>query len=638
MTIGEYEGADLPRQAMARPNPAAPGLRILPQIGLSDDETSEIAVLRELGFSKPFIALLLQRARAHGTTLEAELIVHGSVDEEAYYGALAKALGLAFVERIEPQQVHVNASLDSQLKAPHCLRLNPSDRAPLLAIVPTALNLENERRRLAKMPTLAKRIVVTTPTAIRSVVWQIGSARRVNEAVNQLFDSRPDLSARIVFQGNQGFWAGSLLVALIAFGWMAPEPTMLVMHLFLSASYLFLLAIRWLAVSKGARLTRPRPLAEIENYPVYTVMAALYREKEVVPQLIDRLQRLNWPRSRLDIKLVCEADDADTIGALEALDLGKEFEIVRVPPMQPRTKPKALNYALAGARGEFLVLYDAEDRPHPDQLREACQRFRNRPETVVCLQAPLIISNGGTNWIAGLFSIEYSGLFRRLLPLLASANHPLPLGGTSNHFRTDALRSIGGWDPYNVTEDADLGLRLRRLGYATEVISRPTYEDAPTEIGIWFGQRGRWFKGWMQTWLVHMRDPRRLVDELGASGMLMFHMMITGMLVSALVHPLLIGFMVWFSWCLLAANTLNGLQWFLFALDWINVIGAFLLFAMLGYNAMYRLERKRLGRSWLFIPLYWLMISAAAWHAAIELKRRPFFWKKTPHRPSGQGG
>jgi cellulose synthase/poly-beta-1,6-N-acetylglucosamine synthase-like glycosyltransferase len=263
-------------------------------------------------------------------------------------------------------------------------------------------------------------------------------------------------------------------------------------------------------------------LADDRNLPIYSVLVALYREKEVVQQLANALLRLDWPTSRLDIKLVCEAEDRETIAALQALDLPPHFEIVEVPDRPPRTKPKALNYALAGARGDFVVIYDAEDRPHPRQLLEAYRHFSEAPDDVVCLQAPLIISNAADSWLAGLFALEYAGLFRRLLPFLGTRQQPMPLGGTSNHFRADILRAVGAWDPYNVTEDADLGLRLYRFGYRAETLTRYTVEDAPTERSVWLGQRTRWFKGWMQTWLVLMRHPILLTRELGLHGTLMF--------------------------------------------------------------------------------------------------------------------
>jgi cellulose synthase/poly-beta-1,6-N-acetylglucosamine synthase-like glycosyltransferase len=233
------------------------------------------------------------------------------------------------------------------------------------------------------------------------------------------------------------------------------------------------------------------------DFPVYSVLVALYKEVDVVPDLLVGLTQLRWPASKLEIKLVCEEDDPETIRAIKAHPLGSRVEVIVVPDTLPRTKPKALSYALPLTSGEFVVLYDAEDRPHPMQLLEAWHRFRDAGPDLACLQAPLQISNRGAGVIANMFGVEYAALFRRLLPWLAENRLMFPLGGTSNHFRRSALDEVGGWDPYNVTEDADLGLRLARFGYRADTISCPTLEDAPEDFRSWRLQRMRWFKGWM---------------------------------------------------------------------------------------------------------------------------------------------
>jgi cellulose synthase/poly-beta-1,6-N-acetylglucosamine synthase-like glycosyltransferase len=362
---------------------------------------------------------------------------------------------------------------------------------------------------------------------------------------------------------------------------------------------------------------------------------ALYREEAVVAQLIRALERLDWPRSRLDIKLVCEADDAATIEAIQRINPGPHIEVVRVPPSLPRTKPKALTYALSGARGAFLAVYDAEDRPHPQQLREAYAAFRDQPDEVACLQAPLIISNAHSSWLSACFALEYSGLFRCMLPVLAAHRLPLPLGGTSNHFRTAVLRRAGAWDPYNVTEDADMGLRLHRLGYRCGVIRRQTLEDAPTSLPVWLNQRARWYKGWLQSWLVMTRAPFTTARHMGWVAYIVFQLLIGGMLLSSLTHPLLF---VSFAFMVIAIRE-NGadalLSWLglLFFIDTLNIFGSYAIFTLMGRRGMIPYEKQQVGRRWLAIPLYWLMLSVAAWRAVVELKTRPFDWNKTPHVP-----
>ncbi|MGV3549696.1 glycosyltransferase family 2 protein [Rhizobium sp.] len=601
---------------------------------ISERRADEERFLLRLGFSKPLVAAMVARAIRNETTIETELLASGAVREDAYYAALAKTLGLRFVGEIEADHVSDSAFLDTQLINPTIVRLNPPDETSLTLVVPQATDIRGWLEHVSGSEKLRGLMAVTTPTALRKAVWKAGARRRVDMAADRLFDERPEMSARSVFTGGQGFVAGSLLVAFICSLALFPIPTLRISHVLLSSVFFILILLRGMATRRSPKPRPLAPLGEDRHLPVYSVLVALYREKEIVSQLVASLLRLDWPHSRLDIKLVCEADDRETIAALTTLDLPRHIEIVEVPDRAPRTKPKALNYALAGARGDYIVIYDAEDRPHPEQLREAHDYFSSAPSDIVCLQAPLIIGNANEGWLPALFSLEYSGLFRRLLPFLGMHRHPMPLGGTSNHFRTEVLREVGAWDPYNVTEDADLGMRLYRLGYRAETLTRYTLEDAPVDKRIWLGQRSRWFKGWMQTWLVLMRQPIRLTRELGLGGTLMFHALVTGMLVSALAHPLILIFIFIMMWDLYLVPQASGFKTFMLILDWCNVLMAYTMFVRLGWHAMGANERVRVGFRWRWVPAYWMLMSLAAWRAAIELYRKPFFWNKTPHRPS----
>jgi cellulose synthase/poly-beta-1,6-N-acetylglucosamine synthase-like glycosyltransferase len=596
-----------------------------------------MGALMALGFAKPLLEAMLERARENGTRVEAELLRSGSVREEAYYGAMARLLRLPFVDHIEPAGVQEAQTLDSQLLRPTMVRILHRHRAPQNAVVPEAARLAELAASLATLPLLGRDLVITTPSAIRRAVWQAGAMRRVRDTTHGLFERRPHLSARIVLQGQQGFVVGMLGTLLTVSLCLAPTATLIFLHVLLSSLYLLSTLLRSYALRRRRAAQRvvvaPEPRGPL---PRYTVMVALYREAAVAEQLIKSLERLDWPRSLLDIKLVCEADDRDTIEALRARLPGPHFEIVEVPDYGPRTKPKALTYALAGARGDYLAIYDAEDRPHPAQLREAYHRFAASDPQVACLQAPLIITNAKDSWISALFSLEYSALFRGLLPMLGKAHLPLPLGGTSNHFRTAILKASGGWDPYNVTEDADLGLRLYRMGYRSDVLRCQTLEDAPTALRVWMGQRSRWFKGWLQTWLVLMRRPRMLVGEMGLGPFLIIQLMIAGMLISALLHPLIYLFLGLGMAALLRppAEGLPNTTLVLFTVDFFNIFGSYLLLLALGLTRMTEHERRLVGRRWGAVPLYWMATSVAAWRAVIELKTKPFFWNKTPHAPS----
>jgi cellulose synthase/poly-beta-1,6-N-acetylglucosamine synthase-like glycosyltransferase len=277
------------------------------------------------------------------------------------------------------------------------------------------------------------------------------------------------------------------------------------------------------------------------------------------------------------------------------------------------------------------VVYDAEDEPEPDQLKLAIAAFAKDP-ALACVQAGLAIDNAGDNWLTRHFAAEYAGLFEVFLPALADLRLPLPLGGTSNHFRTDVLRRVGGWDPFNVTEDADLGIRLARFGYRTGVIASTTWEEAPARFQPWLRQRTRWFKGWLQTWAVHMRRPLRLYRELGAGGFAALQLTVGGTALAALVHP--------FFLALLIADFLNGTLAIASAsllitlqksIALTTLLSGYVASALLGLVGLAR--RGMLRNAWvlLTIPFYWLLLSLAAWRALIQLMTAPHRWEKTEH-------
>ena len=237
------------------------------------------------------------------------------------------------------------------------------------------------------------------------------------------------------------------------------------------------------------------------------------------------------------MKLILEADDEETRRALARLNLGPPFEIITAPPVGPRTKPKALNVGLTFARGEFTVVYDAEDVPVPDQLRRVLDVFLAADGKLACVQAALTIDNTTDNWLTRMFTADYAGQFDVFLPGLAAMRLPLPLGGSSNHFACAAARRPLGC-LHNVTEDADLGIRLCRLGYRADVVASATYEEAPARMVPWLKQRTRWYKGWMRSWLVGLHQPHALVRDLGPAGTLVFQLLFAGNVLSALVHPI----------------------------------------------------------------------------------------------------
>ena len=366
-------------------------------------------------------------------------------------------------------------------------------------------------------------------------------------------------------------------------------------------------------------------LLEDSELPVYSVLVPLRDEANMVPQLAQALGRIDYPRSKLEILFAVEQRSLATIEAVQLLLGDARFELIVVPDSEPRTKPKAMNFALPLVRGAHVVIYDAEDIPDPQQLRLAASRFALHPE-LDCLQAELVVENARENWLTALFAGEYAGQFGLMLPLLARLKLPMPLGGTSNHFRVSALREVGGWDAYNVTEDADLGVRLSRLRYRTGTISSRTHEEAPLTIRDWMAQRTRWMKGWMQTFIVHNRKPMLFLEDIGWRGFLGFQIYVGSMILSA---PLHCGFLV----ALVLRQLLPGDA----SLDMWDVIG--LIIVVLGYGGpaalvvagLVRLDEERLLPAQLLLPLYWVLHSVAALLAVRELLTRPYFWAKTRH-------
>jgi len=608
-------------------------------IELHDEDLSEEElVLRALGIGKPTLAAARLLADRNGTSIEQEILASGVVASKTYYEALARIAGLPFVAEIDPGRVIASEHLDVLLVRPERLTIDVGGKM-VQAIVPRAANIAALARRLKTCPVLGTRLVVTAPQAVRDAVWAQRAEARAEEVTRHLFEGSSKDSARLVLTGRQGFVLGLCLAALVAASVFAMALTSVTIHSAASLLFLSCVSLRGAAVVAFRKPARPDlSRACAARLPRYSVVVALRHEDELVEQLVQSLSRLVWPRSLLDIKLVCEADDGATLAAIEKLALPPEFEVVRVPPIGPRTKPKALKYALAGVRSDYLVVYDAEDRPHPEQLLEAWSIFSCSDDRLAVLQAPLVISNAGQSWWASVFALEYAGLFRGLLPLLARSGLPLPLGGTSNHFRVAALRACGAWDPHNVTEDADLGLRLHRQGYRAGVLVLPTQEPAPTQPSVWLKQRTRWFKGWLQTWLVMMRSPIAAWREMGTRGFLVSQILIAGMLVSALAHPLLYVF--FFHTVGKAAVGHIFPQTFanraLFGIDMFDIVGGYLIFTILAWRTMAPLERSRGRKHWLWLPIYWLAMFAASWIAVWDLIKRPFYWAKTPHQPIDQ--
>lgn len=578
------------------------------------DETMALAVLEEA--LEREVDVLLHCAVALG-------ISSTIVMERA-----ASWAGLSFFDRVphglngsvEPTRLEALAEI-------RLFRLRLLDREIAFA-APDFFGIIRLRHRLAITPHLRQLLCLVPEAALRDYIATAAAPALIDAARQNLARHWPYATAQLELTAiaRHGF----VLALLLLIGLVLAAPHFAQWQL-LPVVLAILLAPAGLRL---AAVLEPLPPAVAavrppdEELPVYSVLIPLRNEATMVPQLFASMRALDYPSDRLDIKFVVEAGSEDTLAAVRLLLAEPAFSLLPVPDAAPRTKPKALDFALPLCRGEFVVVFDAEDVPDPDQLWKAAIRFRDMPD-LVCLQAQLVIDNGGHNWLTAQFAGEYAGLFGVLLPALARWRLPMPLGGTSNHFRLRALRELGGWDAFNVTEDADLGIRLARRRLRVDVLDSRTREAAPGLLLPWLGQRTRWMKGWMQTYIVHNRDPRQLLEDMGLAPFLAFQVLILGMIVAPILHgTFLVSVLARLAF---GYPLVDGAIWTVF----------YLALLLLGYGSalaltttgLARLGNKGLTASQLWLPLYWLLIGFATVRAARELVLRPFYWFKSPHQP-----
>ena len=371
---------------------------------------------------------------------------------------------------------------------------------------------------------------------------------------------------------------------------------------------------------------------ESGSLPVYSIFCPLYKEAHMLPVFLDAIEKLEWPKDKLDVMLLLEETDRETIRAAEDMDLPSHVRIVVVPESLPKTKPKACNYGLSLAKGEYVVIYDAEDIPDPLQLKKAYLGFKKVPRTVGCLQAKLNYFNPNQNLLTKLFTVEYSLWFDMILPGLQSINTSIPLGGTSNHFRTKDLLDLEGWDPFNVTEDCDLGVRIFKKGYRTTIIDSVTLEEANSDLKNWLRQRSRWIKGYIQTYLVHMRHPIDFFRENGIHA-LIFQLVVGGKTAFVFINPILwLATFSYFALHGLVGSSIEKLYpsiiFFMAATS--LVFGNFLAvyYYMIGCA---KRGQWSLVKYVFLVPFYWGLMSIASLIAAYQLIVKPHFWEKTNH-------
>lgn len=618
VTTGEYPAQDLRQQA-----------GIAPRRALS-------ACLVETGGVDPGdlarATALHQREEA---TLQDILLANGWITEPRLLRAMARRWDCSEVDLASAPP---DPSLLRLIGAPFCLKhaVIPWRRHGAGVIIATARPESFNALRLRLPPSLGEAHMVLAPQgAIRLAVARCAGTDLTDSAEARVMARE---SCRRFGTGAQG----AALVGGVLLGTALLHPAMSLAALFL-LSCLGLLALTCLkaaaALAHGPRALRARPVPglsppeepppSIARLPVVSILVPLYKERRIAEHLLARLRALDYPRELLDVILVLEADDVTTRATLAATQLPPWISVVPVPKGRVRTKPRAMNYALDFCRGSLIGIYDAEDAPAPGQIHAVVRRFRERGPEVACLQGILDFYNAERNWLARCFTIEYATWFRLILPGLARLGLVIPLGGTTLFFRRAALEELGGWDAYNVTEDADLGLRLARRGYRAETIETVTREEANCRALPWVRQRSRWIKGYAITYAVHMRHPAALWRDLGAWRFLGVQVLFAGSILQVLLAPLL-----WSCWLMFFGlwHPIAGV----FA-PWVfwSAIGLFLASEVVTIlTGMAAVVQK--GERWLvkWVPtlhVYFPLGTLAAYKAMYELLRSPFYWDKTDH-------
>jgi cellulose synthase/poly-beta-1,6-N-acetylglucosamine synthase-like glycosyltransferase len=576
--------------------------------------------------------------RRTGSRLGAILLAAGLVSRQDLYQILAEQWGVPFVDvTTVPLDLSLGEGLDVSLLAGE--RWVPIGRRPDGAVVVATAQQPTAERVAAIGRVLGRRAV-----ALATTDWDVDYALRtlfkeqlLDEASHGLWRKDNDRSARAVLTRRQRVAFVLCLGALVGGLVVTPRLTVAVCSAVVAVAFLVSVGFKFVVCLVGAyheafvEVTDEEVAALDETeLPVYTVLVPCYHEANVVPNLMANLAALDYPPEKLDVLLLLEEDDHETRAAAVASRPPATVTFVTVPRGDPQTKPKACNVGLVFARGEYLVIYDAEDRPDPDQLKRSIAAFRKGGPDLVCVQAALNYFNAEENALTRMFTLEYSFWFDYMLTGLTALRLPVPLGGTSNHFRTDELRLLGGWDPFNVTEDADLGIRAAVLGKRVGVVNSTTFEEANNAYRNFVRQRSRWVKGYLQTTLVHLRHPVELVRSVGWRQAVGFALLIGGTPASFLTMPPL--------YLLLAVSLAlppSAMAWaFPGWILWVSLANFLLGNALMVYVSMmgvFKRRRHRLVLWALLNPLYWLLHAVAAYKALAQLVLRPHYWEKTAH-------
>ncbi|MDP4031428.1 MAG: glycosyltransferase [Pseudorhodobacter sp.] len=590
-------------------------------------ETLGVMLLRE-GLVAPhdLVQALALQSKRRGRLVDI-LLARGMISEPDLFAALARHWRTS---RIDLAREPPDPRLIDRLGAAACLRdgLLPWRQVGGVTVIATAFPEDFARHSPHLTACFGRVVMVLAPKgAIEATILAARGSALDHAAQCRVVASE---SCRDWGSGAARPWGRLLLTGLVAGLILAPLTLVFVVTIWALVTMFLATLLKTAAALAALRRRAPEPPAPIiARLPVVSVVVALYHEADIAHRLIRRLGRLDYPRELLDILLVVEQDDSITRAALQAADLPPWMRVVVVPDGRLKTKPRALNHALDACRGQIIGIYDAEDAPAPDQIRQVVDHFHQRGAEVACLQGVLDFYNPRTNWLSRCFTMEYATWFRIILPGMARLGLAIPLGGTTLFFRRAALEELGGWDAHNVTEDADLGMRLARHGYRTELINTVTEEEANCRVLPWIKQRSRWLKGYMVTYAVHMRNPALLWRQLGAWKFAGFQVFFLTTLSQFLLAPVL-----WSFW-LVALGLPHPVADALPPALQLVLMGLFLateVVLLVVTLISLRLTPNRINPLWaLMLHLYFPLGALASYKAAWELISRPFYWDKTSH-------
>jgi glycosyltransferase XagB len=586
------------------------------------DSLSSLLLKRKL-VQKDRLYAARRLSKKHKNRIEEILLNEGFINEEGMGRVLAEHFKVPYVDlKKNPcdRELLLKTEVDRYIK----FNFLPWRKQGNIVYIATTKVTNELFLHLKKRYSCGFRVVIATSRGIVSTIQRNFSDLITKKVKTELKNSYPQYSARTLLKLNQKVIVFCCISILLISIFVLPSLFLNLLLVGINIVFIVNMVFKFFIFFSSLGEDKYPSYKKIKEstLPTYTILLPLYAESSSIPGLLSNIKKLNYPKEKLDVIIIVEQFDKQTIRFLNRQNKENFFRIICVPRSYPKTKPKACSYALKFARSStYLTIYDAEDRPDPDQLLKAVSLFRQSPEKVVCLQACLNYYNRKDNMLSALFSIEFSIWFDFFLRGLERLNIPIPLGGSSNHFKLNKLREFKGWDPYNVTEDADLGYRLAKQGYRTKILNSFTMEESPISVKVWLLQRARWIKGHMQTYIVHLRTVNNFKKHFNRRGMLGFHFFLIIPIVSYFFQILLP--VVFF----LSADTA-----FVYVMKLTTILICLLWVIVSLFFARYVVVKNRwrnMSSSVILSPFYYFLHSVAFFIAIYQLLFKPHYWDKT---------